>query len=92
VTIEDERKAHKRAWELNNTALKSIRDTHEDPRGFPTTNHIDLFGQDPLSHQDIGAGHRHALFLGGATNAMVMAGDAERHDGHDVGARRWHWH
>ena len=47
VTIEDVRKAHKHAHVLNNCALKSIRDAHEDPRGVPTVNYIDLFDQDP---------------------------------------------
>ena len=34
-------------WKLNNDALKSIRDTHEDPRGTPTLDTVDLTHTDP---------------------------------------------
>ena len=33
-------------WNLNNTALKYIRDTHENPRGFPTVRYVDVGSQD----------------------------------------------
>ena len=33
---------------LNNTALKWIRDTHENPRGHPTVEEVDLTDSDPL--------------------------------------------
>ena len=35
-------------WRLNNTALKWIRDTHENPRGCPTIDFVDLTLKDPL--------------------------------------------
>ena len=48
VTKENVRASGRQTWSLNNTALKSIRDTHEDPPGTPTTNGVDLFDQDPF--------------------------------------------
>ena len=36
------------AFALNSTALKWIRDTHEQPRGTPTTVKFDLTNKDPL--------------------------------------------
>ena len=35
------------AWKMNNTALKSLRDSNKDPLGFPTVATIDLTAQDP---------------------------------------------
>ena len=35
-------------FKLNNTALKWIRDTHEDPPGCPTQECVDLTALDPL--------------------------------------------
>ena len=35
-------------FSLNNTALKWIRDTHENPRGHPTVEEVDLTDSDPL--------------------------------------------
>ena len=42
------RASGQQAWALNNTALKSIRDTSEDPPGFPLNEGVDLFLQDPF--------------------------------------------
>ena len=36
------------SWAKNKTALKWIRDSHEDPPGFPTTNSVDLTCTDPM--------------------------------------------
>ena len=38
----------KQPFRLNNTALKWIRDTHENPRGHPTVEEVDLTDSDPL--------------------------------------------
>ena len=35
------------AWALSNTALKSIRDTHENPPGSSITDAVYLFEHDP---------------------------------------------
>ena len=43
VTKEEIRSSGKQAFPLNNTALKSIRDTHEDPPGHPTVRSVELF-------------------------------------------------
>ena len=48
VTVEDVRKAGRHANRLNNSALKSIRDTHEEPRGVPTVDYVDLWDHDPF--------------------------------------------
>ena len=42
VTVEEIRGSGKQPWALNDTALKSIRDTHEKPRGFPMVDKVDL--------------------------------------------------
>ena len=36
-------------FKLNNTALKWIRDSHEEPPGYPTHERVDLTETDPLS-------------------------------------------
>ena len=36
-------------FKLNNTALKWIRDSHEEPPGYPTHERVDLTDHDPLS-------------------------------------------
>ena len=38
----------KQPFRLNNTALKWIRDSHENPRGHPTVEEVDLTDSDPL--------------------------------------------
>ena len=48
VLMEDVRASGEQAWALSNTALKSIRDTHENPPGFPITDAVDLFEHDPF--------------------------------------------
>ena len=48
VTVADVLVAKPQARALSNTALKSIRDTHEDPPGFPTVHRVDLFNEDPF--------------------------------------------
>ncbi len=40
------RASGKQAWAFNNTALKSIRDTNENPPGFPAVDGVDLFDHD----------------------------------------------
>ena len=35
-------------FKLNNIALKWIRDSHEEPPGWPTTDRVDLTNRDPL--------------------------------------------
>ena len=47
VTLAHVRASGTQAWPLNNTALKSIRDSNEDPPGFPN-NGVDLFHIDPF--------------------------------------------
>ena len=44
----DIRAAENQQWKLNSTALKYIRDTHEDPPGKPTVPHVDLSQKDPM--------------------------------------------
>ena len=56
-------------FKLNNTALKWIRDTSEDPPGFPTTWCVDLTNQDPM---DIG------ILLRNTGMAYSFRGDGER--------------
>ena len=46
----------KQHFQLNNIALKWIRDTYEDPPGHPTTRCVDLANSDPLQ---IGAIDKH---------------------------------
>ena len=41
VTKADIRAAGTQAWALNNTALKSIRDSHENPLGVPSVSEVD---------------------------------------------------
>ena len=48
VTQQEIRRWGEQAWELNSTALKSIRDTHEFPAGTPYTRRVDLFDKDPF--------------------------------------------
>ena len=48
VTKEQIRSSGEQAWHLNSTALKSIRDTHEDLAGTPSTDSVDLFDNDPF--------------------------------------------
>ena len=62
-------------FKLNNTALKWLRDTSENPPGFPTTRCVDITDADPL---DIGVLDRTTgmayTFRGGRRDAaMVMA-------------------
>ena len=44
VNIAEIRASGVQAFKLNNTALKPIRDTHEEPRGFPTKYSVVLYG------------------------------------------------
>ena len=46
VTKEEIRRAGTQPWKLNNTALKSIRDSNELPVGVPIVWGIDLFESD----------------------------------------------
>ena len=48
VTTKDIRDSGSQPWHLNNTALKSIRDSNEYPRGFPSVEKVDLFETDPF--------------------------------------------
>ena len=36
------------SWKLSNTALKYIRDTHENPPGYPRVPFVDITHKDPL--------------------------------------------
>ena len=46
VNIAEIRASGVEAFKLNNTALKTIRDAHEEPRGFPTKHSVVLYGRD----------------------------------------------
>ena len=51
ATVEDIRRigAGTQPWALNNTALKSLRDSNEQPPGFPVGDGlVDLTNSDPL--------------------------------------------
>ena len=92
VTIEDVRKAHKHAFYLNNNALKSIRDTHENPRGVPTVTHVDLFDQDPYLIKQVvrGKGANYTLEeprTPWSWRAMLNGMDEET-----LARVVWHWH
>ena len=62
VTKEDIRKAGNHAWKMNNIALKSIRDSHESPKG-PTVWGVDLFDLDPYWILSLERGHDEAYTL-----------------------------
>ena len=63
VTQADIRGAGRQDWHLNNTALKSIRDTHERPLGVPCVEKIDLFDCEdyPILTLVRGAGEAYTL-------------------------------
>ena len=48
VTFKEVRESGTQPWTLNNTALKDIRDSNENPRGTPNTERVELFGSDPF--------------------------------------------
>ena len=64
-------------WSLNNTALKYIRDSHEEPRGTPTVEFVDLFDKDPYRIHTLrrGTGEDYSFEA-----AMVRAVHGQRHD------------
>ena len=72
ATVEDIRRigAGTQPWALNNTALKSLRDSNEQPPGFPVGDGlVDLTNLDPCEVYTL---HRTAQ------TAMVMATHAGR--------------
>ena len=70
----------KQPWHLNKTALKYIRDSHEEPRGTPTVEFVDLFDKDPIQDPDAPQRNGGGLQFCGAISAMVMAVHGQRHD------------
>ena len=50
-------------WKLNNIALKSIRDSNEDPIGTPAVWGVDLFEQNEFPVLTLVRGHEEAYTL-----------------------------
>ena len=53
VTMEQIRASGTQPWKLNNTALKWLRDTHENPPGIPTVPELDLTSQEEIMIQTL---------------------------------------
>ena len=51
--MEQIRDSGEQPWKLNNTALKWLRDTHENPPGIPTVPELDLTSQEEIMIQTL---------------------------------------
>ena len=77
VTMEQIRASGTQPWKLNNTALKWLRDTHENPPGIPTVPELDLTSQEEIMIQTlVEPGGQDYSFTAPPT-AMVMAENAQ---------------
>ena len=66
-------------FKFNNVALKWIRDSHENPRGWPTTTIVELTDTDPLQIGVIDEWNGLQLQTG-RDNSMVMEANVGRYD------------
>ena len=63
VTMEQIRASGTQTWTLNNTALKWLRDTHENPPGTPVVQELDLTSEQETMIQTLVAPPQRAGLL-----------------------------